>query len=74
MQKKMSKQKHSGRKDKDRSYLVLSRSVNQRLYIGDDIEVVICKIKDNSVRIGISAPVSMPIVRDNANVKQPLRT
>ena len=44
--------------------LVLSRKTSERILIGDDIAITIVRIGPNSVRIGIEAPKSMNIVRE----------
>ncbi|WP_066711949.1 carbon storage regulator CsrA [Clostridium sp. Marseille-P299] len=43
--------------------LALSRKVNESLMIGNDIEITILEIKGDQVKIGISAPKSVPIYR-----------
>lgn len=43
--------------------LVLSRKENQSIRIGDGIEIVVSQIRGNSVRLAISAPPSVPILR-----------
>lgn len=43
--------------------LVLSRCVEERILIGDSIEVLICRIGNKTVRVGIKAPRDMRIVR-----------
>ena len=45
--------------------LVISRKFGESFQIGDDIEVTVLQIRGNQVRIGISAPPSFVIVRDN---------
>ena len=43
--------------------LVLSRKKSERILIGDDIEIMVVRFTDTNVRIGISAPKSMRIMR-----------
>lgn len=43
--------------------LALSRKVNESLMIGNDIEITILEIKGDQVKVGISAPKSVPIYR-----------
>lgn len=44
--------------------LVLSRKLDDVIVIGDDVRITIVKIERNCVRIGIEAPHSTPIVRE----------
>ena len=44
--------------------LVLSRRTGERILIGDDVAITVVRIGPNSVRIGIEAPRSMNIVRE----------
>ena len=44
--------------------LVLSRKAGERILIGDDVAITVVRIGPNSVRIGIEAPKSMNIVRE----------
>lgn len=44
--------------------LVLSRKSGERIRIGDDVTLTIVRIGPNSVRLGIDAPRSMSIVRE----------
>ena len=44
--------------------LVLSRKVNERLHIGDNIVITIVKIQGDKVRVGIEAPRDLPVVRE----------
>jgi carbon storage regulator len=45
--------------------LVLSRKVNERIMIGDNIEIVICDIGKGRVRVGVQAPVNVQVARDD---------
>ena len=44
--------------------LVLSRKTDESLLIGDDIKVTVLDIRGGQVRIGISAPSSIKIHRE----------
>ncbi len=44
--------------------LVLSRKLNQKIRIGKDIVITIVNISESSVKIGIDAPASVKILRD----------
>ena len=43
--------------------LALSRKQNESIIIGNDIEVTVLEVKGDQVKIGISAPKSVPIYR-----------
>lgn len=43
--------------------LVLSRGKDESIMIGDDVEVRILDIRGNTVRLGITAPKSIPVHR-----------
>ena len=44
--------------------LVLTRRISERIQIGDDVTLTIVRIDGNKVRIGIEAPDSVKIKRD----------
>ena len=44
--------------------LVLSRKPGERILIGDDVSITVVRIGPNNVRLGIEAPRSMNIVRE----------
>lgn len=43
--------------------LALSRKVNESIIIGNDIEITVLEVKGDQVKVGISAPRSVPIYR-----------
>lgn len=43
--------------------LIITRKKGESLMIGDDIEIVISKIDDGSVKLGIKAPRDIEILR-----------
>lgn len=51
--------------------LVLSRKRNEVVHIGDDITVTVLRVSDGTVRLGITAPASMAIHRDDTVDVQP---
>ncbi len=44
--------------------LVLSRHLNERIFIGDDIVLTVVSLDGNKVRIGISAPAEIAVHRE----------
>lgn len=44
--------------------LVLTRRLGERIKIGNDIAVVVLEIKGGQVRLGIEAPASIPVHRE----------
>src|SRR5262249_23296104 len=43
--------------------LVLTRKLQQQIKIGDEITVTILKVKGNTVRVGITAPRAVRVIR-----------
>ncbi len=43
--------------------LVLSRRKDESIMIGDDIEIIIVDIRGQKVRLGITAPKTIPVHR-----------
>ncbi|MCL4143696.1 UNVERIFIED_CONTAM: hypothetical protein GTU68_003234 [Idotea baltica] len=44
--------------------LILTRRSNERLFIGDDVAVVVLGIESNRVKLGIEAPNDVTILRE----------
>ncbi|MDR3587743.1 MAG: carbon storage regulator CsrA [Desulfosporosinus sp.] len=44
--------------------LVLARKLNEKIKLGDDIEITIVGISGDTVRIGINAPRDLKILRN----------
>jgi len=43
--------------------LILSRKVNEKIMIGDDISISIIDIRGDQIRIGVDAPKSVKVFR-----------
>lgn len=50
--------------------LVLSRKLDETIVINDDIIIKIIGLNSNQVRIGIDAPKSIPVHREEVYVKR----
>ncbi|MGN0154389.1 MAG: carbon storage regulator CsrA [Lachnospiraceae bacterium] len=44
--------------------LALSRKANESIIIGNEIEITILEVKGEQVKIGIQAPKSVPVYRE----------
>ncbi|MDV6328356.1 carbon storage regulator [Idiomarina sp. Sol25] len=51
--------------------LILSRRSSEKLTIGHDITVTVCRIKDGQVKLGIDAPADVVVMRDDAATQAP---
>jgi carbon storage regulator len=49
--------------------LVLTRKVGEQIYIGDRISIKVIEISGSKVRLGIDAPVSLRIYREEVLAK-----
>jgi carbon storage regulator len=43
--------------------LILSRKVDERIMIGDEIEISVVEIRNDQVKIGIAAPLQIKVYR-----------
>jgi carbon storage regulator len=60
----------SSKKRRRRDFmLALARKVNESIIINDNVEVAILEIKGDQVKIGISAPKSVPVYRKELYVQ-----
>lgn len=44
--------------------LILTRRVGETLIIGDDVKITVLDVKGNQIRIGIDAPKSLSVHRE----------
>lgn len=51
--------------------LILERRLGEQIKIGDDIVITIVEVRGGSVRLGIEAPVEIPIARDELLHEKP---
>jgi len=51
--------------------LVLSRKAGQAVSIGEDITLTVIRVSSGQVRIGITAPRDLPIVRQELSSRAP---
>ena len=49
--------------------LVLSRKVGQRILIGDQVTITVVRVSQQTVRIGVEAPMELPIVREEIKLE-----
>ena len=49
---------------KESALLIVSRKKNERVRINHDIEIVVVEIRHDKVRLGIQAPKSVPVHRE----------
>lgn len=51
--------------------LILSRRASEKLTIGNNVTITVCKLKDGEVKLGIDAPADVVIMRDDAVAQAP---
>lgn len=50
--------------------LILSRKTNERLMIGDDIVVTVLEVRGGRVRLGVEAPASVAVDREEVRARK----
>lgn len=43
--------------------LVLSRFINEKIYIGDDVVIQVVSVRGDKVKIGVEAPAEVKVMR-----------
>lgn len=49
--------------------LILTRKKGEKIFIGNDIEVMVMKVDGGQVRIGIQAPVGVVVLREEVALR-----
>ena len=49
--------------------LILTRRIGEALMIGDEVNITVLGVKGNQVRMGINAPLSIPVHREEIYLK-----
>lgn len=49
--------------------LILTRRIGETMIIGEDINITVLGIKGNQVRMGINAPLSIPVNREEIHLR-----
>jgi carbon storage regulator len=50
--------------NREKTMLVLSRKLGERIVVGENIRITVVKIDRNQIRIGIEAPGDIPVYRE----------
>lgn len=50
--------------------LILTRKAGETICIGDDVRVTIVEVVDNRIRVGIQAPKSVTVDREEIHIKK----
>ena len=51
--------------------LILSRRASEKLTIGKDVTITVCKVKGGEVKLSIDAPADVVVMRDDAVTQAP---
>jgi len=44
--------------------LILTRRIGERIFVGDDVQIIVLGVKGNQVRIGVQAPKHITVHRE----------
>lgn len=44
--------------------LILTRNVNEKIMVGDDVEITVLSVTGGQVRLGVEAPKDVPVHRE----------
>ena len=53
-----------GLSEEEEAVLIITRKTGERVMLGDDIVVEVIEVSGSSVRLGIAAPRSLPVYRE----------
>jgi len=49
---------------KEKGMLILTRNVNEKIMVGDDVEITVLSVTGGQVRLGVEAPKDVPVHRE----------
>lgn len=49
--------------------LILTRRIGETIMVGDEVTVTVLGVKGNQVRLGVSAPKSIPVHREEIYIR-----
>jgi carbon storage regulator len=56
--------------EQGRSMLVINRKKNEKILIGEDVEVTVLEVRGDKVRLGIKAPRSTEVDREEVRISK----
>src|SRR5215471_6448428 len=67
---RMDARPNSSYQPRECSMLVLTRKLQEKIQIGDNITITILRTKGKSVRLGIEAPLEVPVIRGELSFEE----
>ena len=52
--------------------LVLTRKIQEKIHIGDNVTITVVRIQGNTVRVGIEAPQDVRVIRGEIGLVEPM--